>query len=97
MRRIALVLFLMTATVVGIVLAADSSVEANPGFKLPWSAGETYEVRQTRGGPTHDCPGYNCYAYDFSLPLGTPVTALSRLDINPSLRSDMIAEEQICS
>lgn len=75
MGRIALVLFLMTAAVAGIVLAADSSVQANPGFKLPWSAGETYEVRQTRGGPTHDCPGYNCYAYDFSLPLGTPVTA----------------------
>ena len=75
MRRIAIVLFLTAAGLVGIAVSADSPVQATPRFKLPWSAGDTYRVLQTRGGPTHSCPGYNCYAYDFSLPVWTPVAA----------------------
>ena len=58
-----------------IVAFLDPPVQANPGFKLPWSAGETYTVLQGWRGPTHECPGYNCYAYDFGLPVGTPVKA----------------------
>ncbi len=51
----------------------------NLGFKLPWTAGESYRVGQTWGGSTHRCPSQSCYAYDFDnggVPFeGVPVRA----------------------
>jgi hypothetical protein len=37
----------------------------SPGYRLPWTGGETYRVAQSWGGSTHTCPGQMCYAYDF--------------------------------
>ncbi len=38
---------------------------SSPGYRLPWTRGETYRVAQGWGGTTHTCPGQMCYAYDF--------------------------------
>ena len=75
MRRAVAVVFLTAAALVGSAGSMHSSGEAEPGLKLPWSADETYRVLQGWGGPTHVCPEYNCYAYDFALPADTPVKA----------------------
>lgn len=73
------------AVVVSVVLLAGSiagnvpfhrSASANTGFKLPWTAGESYLVTQGWGGTfSHVCPGPNCHAYDFGLPEGTALRA----------------------
>ena len=50
--------------------------DANTGFRLPWTAGDSYLVTQGWSGTfSHVCPGYNCYAYDFGLPSGTVLRA----------------------
>jgi hypothetical protein len=55
---------------------AVSPVRGTEGFKLPWTAGQTYTVTQTWAGQfSHSCPSYTCYAYDFGLPTGTDVRA----------------------
>jgi murein DD-endopeptidase MepM/ murein hydrolase activator NlpD len=45
-------------------------------YVLPYSAGSTYEVIQGNCSPPGDGHrGANRYAYDFGMPIGTPITA----------------------
>lgn len=49
----------------------DSSV----AYKLPWTAGYSGQMIQGNGQGDHSCPGQQCYAYDFGMPINTPVRA----------------------
>ncbi len=50
--------------------APDSDL---PSLQPPWECGYTSRVTQGHDGTTH--AGYGKYAWDFSLPEGTPITA----------------------
>lgn len=74
----------LVAIIIGLLLAGLGQqlflemrpAAANTGFRLPWTAGESYLVTQGWAGTfSHRCPGYNCYAYDFGLPSGTVLRA----------------------
>ncbi len=59
-----------------LLIVASDCYYANPrGMKAPWPGGRTFKVNQGNFGPfSHDIP-YTYYAWDFDLPLYTPVVA----------------------
>jgi murein DD-endopeptidase MepM/ murein hydrolase activator NlpD len=60
-------------------LSAPVAAATSPllGYRLPWRAGESHKVTQGWGNP-YSHTGTNYYAYDFSMPVGTPIVAAAR-------------------
>ena len=52
-----------------------AATNTSTGYRLPWRFGEAHKVTQGWGNP-YSHTGKNYYAYDFSMPIGTPVTIL---------------------
>lgn len=73
---VAIIIGLLLGGLTQDIVPEPRPAEASTGFRLPWTAGESYLVTQGWDGAfSHVCPGYNCYAYDFGLPAGTVLLA----------------------
>ena len=60
-----------------LIMMCSADYANPPGMKAPWSGGLTYKVNQGNFGPaTHNIP-YTFYAWDFDLPMFTPVVAVA--------------------
>lgn len=59
------------------IFAPGDEPPATAGFNflLPWQAGATFTCTQGHNGGSHT--GYNAYAWDFGMPVGTPIVAAS--------------------
>ena len=68
------------AVAIGLLGAVGASGQApaiaDEGYRLPWTAGQTYRVDQGWGGSTSHNNDQMHYSYDFALPEGTPVRAV---------------------
>ena len=54
-------------------LAAASPVSAAPPLRAPWTCGETFSVSQSHKTGSH--VGKGALAWDFAMPVGTPIIA----------------------
>lgn len=67
--------FDVTVSVGEIVCDQDFGDPAQSQYVLPFRAGETYRVNQTYCPPNPAWGHHNWFAYDFEMPIGTPVVA----------------------
>jgi hypothetical protein len=69
------VLVLLIAVLWVAQLAGSTPASAAAPIYLPWQAGESHKVLQGPGGATSHSSGNTRYAWDFSMPVGTPLLA----------------------
>lgn len=66
---------LVFLVVFSLIFACEAGYANPPGMKAPWPGGVTYQCTQGNHTPPSHDNRFDFYAWDFNLPLGSPVAA----------------------